>query len=133
MSKQKPMTRRRFVGRVGAAAAQLGVVGLVTAPAIGRSLDANEKIILGVIGTGGRGRTLIQNANNSGQARVAAVCDVYPANLERGAEEAGEPVEKFVDYRRILDQKDIDAVTIATPEHQHAAPLFDALAAGKDV
>lgn len=132
MAKRKGISRRCFIGSVGGAAAGIGL-GLRAAPAVGRALGANEGLLLGVIGTGGRGRMLMRVFRRNPEVRFAAVCDVFPPSLEAGAGEAGGPVEKYVDYRRLLDRGEIDAVIIATPEHQHAAPMIDAVRAGKDV
>jgi predicted dehydrogenase len=65
-------------------------------------------------------------------ARFTAVCDVFKRNLDAGAKEAGEGAKAFGDYRRILDDRSVDAVLIASPEHCHGPMLIDAVAAGKD-
>ena len=123
-----PISRRRFLRR----AASTGIAA-VGAPAILNALGANETIRLGAIGTGGRGQRLVEEFRRQGGVEFLSVCDVYPDHLEKGAKKAGEQVDKVVDYRRVLDRKDVDAVMIATPEHQHAVPLIDAVNAGKDV
>jgi predicted dehydrogenase len=64
---------------------------------------------------------------------IAAVCDVYEPRLLRGAELAGPGTARHLDYRRILDDREIDAVLIGTPDHWHRAMTLDAVAAGKDV
>lgn len=65
--------------------------------------------------------------------QVHAVCDVYEPNLERGLSEAGRGVKAYRNYKQLLDDKDIDVVLIATPEHWHHRMTLDAMAAGKDV
>jgi predicted dehydrogenase len=68
--------------------------------------------------------------------RVGAICDVYEPNLERGlsaASKGGSPAKSYRNYKQLLDDKSIDAVLVATPEHWHAQMVLDALAAGKDV
>lgn len=93
---------------------------------------ANDRIVLGLIGAGGRGRGVAGNFKERG-ARCAAVCDIYEPNLEAGLKVAGEGAAPYTDFREVLQRKDIDAVLIATPDHQHAPMLFEALQAGKDV
>jgi predicted dehydrogenase len=69
--------------------------------------------------------------------RVAAICDVFEPNLERGlsaaSKMAGNQPKVYRNYKELLADKDIDAVLIATPEHWHARMVLDALAAGKDI
>ena len=64
---------------------------------------------------------------------VHAVCDVYEPNLEQGLSAAGPGTKAYRDYRRVLDDPEVDAVLIATPEHWHHRMTLDAMAAGKDV
>lgn len=112
---------------------------VLAAPAVLPALGANEVIRIGVIGTGGRGRYLIERSfeGNSGRFTVDAVCDTYAGNLAKGkdvvATRSGKTPRSFVDYRELLADKEIDAVIIATPEHLHHRMLLDALAAGKHV
>lgn len=112
---------------------------VLAAPAVLPALGANEVIRMGVIGTGGRGRYLIERSfeGNSGRFTVDAVCDTYAGNLAKGkdvvATRSGKTPRSFVDYRELLADKEIDAVIIATPEHLHHRMLLDALAAGKHV
>ena len=64
---------------------------------------------------------------------VSAVCDVYQPNLEAGLKEASTGVRPFHDYRKLLDDKSLDVVIVATPDHWHARMVIDAVEAGKDV
>lgn len=86
----------------------------------------------GVIGSGGRGRYLVAEFKEIG-AQVAAVCDVYQPNLESGLRVASSGAKAYRDYRRLLDDKSIEAVIVATPDHWHARMVIDAVQAGKDV
>ncbi len=104
----------------------------LTAAVSARVLGASERIRLGVIGAGGRGRYLTTQFKEHG-AEIAAVCDVYEPNLQSGLRAASPEAIGHVDYRRLLEDKSIDAVIIATPDHLHANPLIDAVEAGKDV
>ncbi len=122
--------RRSFLRRTAAAG-----VGALTLPAIasipGRVLGANEKVVMGLIGSGGRGRGVMRTHMRLG-AEFSAVCDIYKPNLYAGLKEAGQKAEAFSDYRQLLDRKDVNAVLIGSPEHWHAPMLMDAVAAGKD-
>jgi predicted dehydrogenase len=111
---------------------------------------ANDRIRIGVIGTGGRAAQLMDHLLATPQeplqagirqwktkpvagAQLVAVADVYQPHRDRAAARAGPQTAKFSDYRRLLDQKDVDAVIIAAPDHWHKQMLNDAVAAGKDV
>lgn len=99
-----------------------------------RTLGANDRIRLGAIGTGGRMRGLLNHAKNQSDADIVALCDVYQPNLERAATTLNlTGFKQFKDYRALLDDKSIDAVVIATPDHWHVKITADAVAAGKDV
>ncbi len=92
---------------------------------------ANDRIRVGLIGSGGRGRLLAGEFIKAG-AEVAAVCDVYETNLEAGLKIAGPSAKRYDNHKRLLDDKSLDAVVIATPDHWHAQMVVDAVAAGKD-
>jgi predicted dehydrogenase len=94
---------------------------------------ANERIRIGVIGTGGRARGLMTQLKTIAGAELTAVCDVYEPRLLQAAEIAGPAALKVGDYRRILDSREIDAVLIGSPDHWHRKMTLDAVAAGKDV
>jgi predicted dehydrogenase len=129
------INRRDFVKSVavaGVAAAALGRAG----SAQGRVIGANDNINIGLIGAGGRGRDLLQWAMLTGKgpdtpARVVAVADVY-AKRKRMAQEMA-ACDGYLDYREIINRKDIDAVIIATPDHWHARMAIEAMNGGKDV
>jgi predicted dehydrogenase len=94
---------------------------------------ANDRIRIGVIGTGGRARGLMTLLKKLPGNDLVAVCDVYEPRLLQAAEIAGPTAVKVADYRRILDDRGIDAVVIGTPDHWHKTMTLDAVAAGKDV
>jgi predicted dehydrogenase len=103
------------------------------APALAvRSYAANDRVRAGIIGAGGRGRYLTAQFKEIG-AEMAAVCDVYEANLQEGLKVASTGAKSYDNYKRLLDDKSIDAVVIATPDHWHAQMTIDAVQAGKDV
>jgi predicted dehydrogenase len=117
---QQMIGRRQFL--VGSAAAAFAQTPAVT---------------LGVIGSGGRGTFVMSTFQKVPSVRVSAICDVYEPNLERALSTASKgqssPARAYRDYRQLLDDKSIQAVLIATPEHWHHRMVLDALAAGKDV
>ncbi len=94
---------------------------------------ANDRIRIGVIGTGGRARGLMNSLSRLDGVELAAVCDVYEPNRLQGAKIAGASATQATDYRRLLDDKSLDAVVIGTPDHWHAPILLATVAAGKDV
>ncbi len=97
-----------------------------------RILSANDRIRCATIGTGGRG-TYLTKQFVAQDVEVAAVCDVYEPNVQQGLKEASPGAKAYEDYRRLLEDKSIDAVIIATPDHWHAQMFIDAVQAGKDV
>jgi predicted dehydrogenase len=148
------ITRRDFL-RSSAAVAAGGTLAVETdgAPSIQKVSGANEKIRVGFIGVGNRGSQLLEGFMAQKDCQVAALCDVYEPYLARNRSQVdpgimeslsegrvprmGEvfnpPPARYKDFRRLLEQKDIDAVVIATPDHWHAIQTIMALEAGKDV
>jgi predicted dehydrogenase len=98
-----------------------------------RVQGANDRIRVGTIGTGGRGRYLMNQLKKLSGAEITTVCDVYEPNLQRAAQIAGPGTATTAEYRRVLDNRDIDAVIVAAPDHWHKTMALDAVAAGKDV
>jgi predicted dehydrogenase len=94
---------------------------------------ANETVQVGIIGSGGRAQMLMKALARIPGAHMAAVCDVWDKHLADGKEIAGAGAFTTKEYRQILDRKDIDAVLIGTPNHQHVPILAAACSAGKDV
>jgi predicted dehydrogenase len=104
----------------------------VTALSSARILGANERLRAGIIGCGGRGQLLMDEFKAVG-AELSAVCDIYEPYLQEGLKLAPPGAKSYDDYRRLLDDKSVDVVIIATPEHWHAQMLVDTVEAGKDV
>jgi len=129
-SRAGPLSRRLFLASSGVAAA---VVGL-PAKSYARVIGANDRIHVGFIGVGGMGGghvnaclKLKQNDN----LEFLGVADCWKTRADVAA--AKLETQAFSDYRRVLDIKDIDYVTIATPEHWHSTMTIDAMDAGKGV
>ncbi len=134
------LPRRGFVGAAGALA--LGA----SANAAGRVLGANDTIRVAFIGVGGRCQAhvdaVLAMTKKKLPVQAVAVCDVFnrhrdetAAKIDKRNAEAGVAGEckKFGDWRKLLEDKDIDVVCIATPDHWHAKQTIDALLAGKHV
>jgi predicted dehydrogenase len=117
------LSRRTFLGTSAAALA---------APAFAAQ-GANNRINVGLIGTGGRCRHLVQSLVKIANVRVTALCDVYEPNLELTQKLLDGKVATTRSHRELLARKDVDAVLIATPDHWHAPMTGEACAAGKDV
>lgn len=98
---------------------------------------ANDRLNVGVIGLGGRGRALLELLTRQPNTRIAAVCDVDQAAQERAVavveKMQGFKPKVFSDMRRLFEDRGLDAVTMATPNHWHALGTIWACQAGKDV
>jgi predicted dehydrogenase len=120
------INRRKFLGRTAVG------LGVLAHPSFSsRVFGANDRMVMGIIGAGGRGRGVMQGFMEKG-ADFAAVSDVYQVNADLGLEAAGANAKGYGDHRKLLERKDIDAVLIASPEHWHHRHLIDAVRAGKD-
>lgn len=96
-------------------------------------VTANEKDSIGVIGSGSRGRLLMAHLNRIPEAYLMAVCDIYDPNINKALAIAKDKPLVYKDYHKLLENKDIDALIIASPLHLHPPMTIDALHAGKDV
>jgi predicted dehydrogenase len=117
---------RRSVIQLGGQAAAM------TAASYSRIMGANDKVNLGLIGAGGRGSYVMGVFQKTNQVNVTGVTEVWAERRDKALSSA--PGAKgFVDHRKMLEMKELDAVLIATPDHWHAGITIDALRAGKDV
>ena len=91
-----------------------------------------KKIKVGIIGAGAIGSVHADNYKNVADAEVIALCDILPDKLEEKAARHGIPL-KYTDYKELLANKDIEAVSICVPNNMHAPIAIDALKAGKHV
>jgi predicted dehydrogenase len=119
-------TRRDFVKQ-----AALGTAVFLTQPTA-KALGANDRVRVGIIGAGARGTDLLEQLSRVPNAELVAIADVYSHSRDK-AKRFGDRAQTFDDHRRLLDQKDLDAVIVATPLHLHAQHFLDTLAAGKDL
>src|SRR6516225_6891253 len=122
-------TRRKFMKRIAGGAAVYAAYGFWPS---GRVLGANDRVRFGLIGSGGRGQEILKAALACTNVEAAGVADLYTRRLDQ-AKQIAPNVKTCQDSRELLDDKAIDAVLIATPQHQHALNFVPAVQAGKDV
>lgn len=124
------MKRRDFLRNLTVLSAGITLAG-------SRIFGANEKVNLGFIGLGNRGDQVLDAFLVCSDAQVTAVCDLYQPYIDfackKVSEKHGNTPKQFKDYRKLLEQKDVDAVVICTPDHWHALQTIYAAQAGKDV
>ena len=132
---ERKIERRDFVKTT--AAAGLLAAGRQPGPLFVLNGSPNEKVAVGVIGVNGRGIVHAQNFARLANSEVAYICDVDSAVVAKAVEAAGKgqtaPVKVTGDFRRVLDDKAVDAISIAAPDHWHAPMTILALKAGKHV
>ncbi len=101
-----------------------------------KAVGANDKIVMGAIGIGSpqsRGRAIANDARRDKSVIYVAACDVDSNHLANAIQQLGPDTKGYEDFRQLLDRKDINAVTIATPEHWHTLCALEAMRKGKDV
>src|SRR5260370_19718284 len=124
------ITRRDFnKGLAGAAVGMLASAG----PFARTVLGANDRVGVGLIGAGRMGQYGLRDFLRTGQVDAVAIAHPFVPNLDRALELTDGNAKGFKDFRAILDNKDIQAVIIATPDHWHAIPMIMACEAGKNV
>src|ERR1044072_5270890 len=123
---KKSTNRREFIKQVAASAA----VGL-TLPT-SHVLGANDRVRLGIIGPGARGKELMKEFLKATNVEFVAAADIYTLRLEE-VKQVAPQAKTVADHRRLLDMKEVDAVIVATPLHCHTRHFLDTLAAGKDL
>ncbi|MDP5280230.1 Gfo/Idh/MocA family oxidoreductase [Sphingomonas sp. DG1-23] len=135
IDKDFDLTRRSFIDHVLKASAGAGMAAAApwAAFAAGTEPLATDRVRLGVIGTGDRGRTLIRNIAKTRNCVVAALCDDYAPHLARARALVDPATPVFADHRAMLDAGGLDAVVVATPLHVHARHTLDAFDAGLHV
>jgi predicted dehydrogenase len=153
MEKGNKSSRREFITKTGIITAGMASGAITLNAASYRNIQgANNKLNVGFIGIGNRGSQLLGLFMKQPDVNVAAFCDVYepymlrdrnlvekrwlddmPGQVPRMGESFPGKVERYSDYRKLLENKSIDAVVIATPDHWHAVQMIAAVNAGKDV
>jgi predicted dehydrogenase len=129
------LSRREFLKQASILSA--GTAALGSSRAQGRASTPNEKVSVAIIGCNGRGMDHIAGYLSQTNAEITYVCDVDSRALEKGLAAVTKKQERkpqgVKDFRRILDARDVDAVSIATPDHWHAPATILACSAGKHV
>ena len=135
MSEEKALNRRDFLSAGAAGLTALGATSVAARPA--RAVGANDRVRVAICGLHGRGKDHLENYSQIPRAQIAALCDIDETVLrERLAdmEKMGIPKPAtYTDIRKLLEDKSIDAISIATPNHWHALMAIWACQAGKDV
>ena len=132
-SRGAQLSRRTFLQHT----ARATVVAAIAAPFVsrGRVLGANDRIGVGFIGVGGRGRShvnTVKKLSEGGAAvQIVAVCDAYGFRLEEIAQQLG--VQSYRKHQELLADPKVDVVCVATPDRLHVPQAMDAIRAGKDV
>ncbi len=137
----RELSRRDFIKAAGVTAAGIAASSLITdtgfAAASPKVIGANDRINIGFIGVGGMGSGHLHGVKKreaEWNVTCAAVCDVFSQRRDKAREIAGCPESSvYDDYRKLLEDKDIDAVLIATPDHWHGTIGVAALEAGKHI
>lgn len=145
--------RKKFLKMASATIAGLSLARANAFPLIDTKrtiIGSNERVRVGFIGVGNRGTQLLRTFMKNPNCEVAALCDIYKPLITRNysqvnerylklhrmpkmGENFGSATERYTDYRKLLENKSIDAVCIATPDHWHALQTIDAIKAEKDV
>lgn len=132
---KQPVNRRQFLGSGARQAA--GVAAGVMTLGVAASARGEGRIRIGVIGVRNRGRTLAALFQASPHVELRTLCDVDQSQLASAQQQLHQPGQPLLpvetDYQRVLDDREIDAVIIATPDHWHKTMAIQAMAAGKDV
>jgi predicted dehydrogenase len=123
------LTRRTFIHQLSGGAAALAGSSLLPSA---RVLGANDRVRFALIGAGGRGHAIFRAALKAPNTEAVAVSDVYTDRLNQ-MKQIVPTIQTYNEFRRVLDDKTIDAVLIATPQHQHALNFVPAIQAGKDI
>jgi predicted dehydrogenase len=123
------MDRRRFLHTTALATAGLTMAGCQTRPAP-RKLSANDKLNIAVIGVAARGGENLSEVAKL--ENIVALCDVDASRLAAAAQKFPS-ARTYSDFRRLIDQRDIDAILVATPDHTHAVATAAALRSGRHV
>jgi predicted dehydrogenase len=127
-----PVSRRAFLGSLGGGLSLTALNWRVLA-----SAQPNNQIVLGMIGVGGMGMGRLREFLGQPDVRIGAICDVDSAHIDRAVAEVekthGHRPKTCGDFRRLLEDREIDAVAVVTPDHWHGLASLRAFEAGKDV
>lgn len=143
MKKDTSSSRRKFLQQIGATGLAMGAVPLSSLAAKGkaeeriltyeRTFTQNDKVRIGVIGYGVQGHFDLDTALKVPGVELAGICDLYTGRLVNAKEKYGKDLYTTINYKELLDRKDIDAILLCTTDVWHARIAMDALAKGKHV
>jgi predicted dehydrogenase len=131
-----PISRRSFIERSVATGALTAAASILPRALSAAAVSPNETLQVGVIGVGGKGLNHVDQLTHIEGVRIVALCDVDPARVIQAQtllDKTGVEAKHYQDMRELLDNPEIDAVTIATPNHWHAVATIWACEKGKDV
>ncbi len=139
MRRNQKASRRNFLKASGFVATTIGLPTIVPASVLGRTQVApSNRIAIGMVGTGGKGRHNMGSFLGFDDTHVLAVCDVDQNHLEKAKAQVDKKYgnndcQAYESFRELSDRGDLDAVCVSTPDHWHALATVAALEAGKDV
>jgi len=127
-------SRRKFLGAGAVAGVSLAAKNiLLDSPLYAQSTAANNRVRFGIIGVGMQGNGLLNNSIQLPGIECTAACDLYDGRLSLAKEIAGPDLKTTRRYQELLDDKEIDCIIAAVPDHWHKKIVVDAVSAGKDV
>ncbi len=133
----KDMDRRDFIKKSTVISAGVGAATLLRTGTLSARPSASEKINIALIGCRSKGFGILKNSLEYDDVNCVAICDIDRDLLDKRTDEIrnehGHKPKKYNDYRKMLEQKDIDAVIVGTPDHWHCLQVVDSVQAGKDV
>ncbi|MFH1068488.1 MAG: Gfo/Idh/MocA family oxidoreductase, partial [Candidatus Glassbacteria bacterium] len=132
VSSRKEINRRNFLTK-GAAAAGLGALIATSKSGLFGAVPPSDKVTVGFIGTGARAQQIMDSMLMIPDFEIVNVCDAYTGRVQRAINRCNKKPKPVKDYRQILQDKSVDAVVIATPDHWHKQMAIEAVEAGKDV
>ncbi len=143
MSSKRSINRRQFLKEAaGATIGSFGIPFIVKASALGGNPDRvgtpSERITMGCIGVGSQGTGNMRGFLSKDEVQIVAVCDVDKRHLDRAKWRVDDSYgnndcKMYVDFRDLIARDDIDALSLATPDHWHSIPVLTAARAGKDM
>ncbi|MFC1614646.1 Gfo/Idh/MocA family protein [Gemmatimonadota bacterium] len=134
MQSNKRLSRRNFIRSTSGIITGAAGLSALGTPGIINGRNSNSRINLGIIGTGSRACFILRSMRNTDRFKITDLCDIYPPHLEQAKALVANPgVRTYSDWRKLLEQKDMDAVLVVTPLSLHVPMSIAALQAGKHV
>ncbi|HLU47997.1 MAG TPA: Gfo/Idh/MocA family oxidoreductase, partial [Planctomycetota bacterium] len=134
---EKTVDRRQFIGAAATLASGLAFAPRLRSASSQESASPSERIVVGIMGTNGRGTSLAKSFARANGSEVAYICDVDRRAIDKATRAIVDDQERrpegVADFRRILDDRSVDALVVAAPNHWHAPATILACAAGKHV